>query len=38
MLFTVATAAANEATACTGADDDFDDIDGTVKRFREEGV
>ena len=36
--FTVATAAANEATAYTGADDDFDDIDVTVKRFREEGV
>ena len=36
--FTVATAAAKEATAYTGADDDFDDIDVDVKRFRKEGV
>ena len=36
--FTVATAAAKEATAYTGADDDFDDIDVSVERFREEGV
>jgi hypothetical protein len=27
-----------EATVYTGADDDFDDIDVTVKRFREDGV
>jgi len=36
--FTLATAAAKEATAYTGADADFDDIDVTVKRFREAGV
>ena len=36
--FTVATAATKEATAYTGADDDFDDIDVSVKRFRKEGV
>jgi len=36
--YTLATAAAKEATGYTGADDDFDDIDVTVKRFREEGV
>lgn len=36
--FTVATAAAKAATAYTGADDDFDDIDVHVKRFREDGV
>ena len=36
--YTLATAAAKEATAYTGADDDFDDVDVTVKRFREEGV
>jgi hypothetical protein len=26
------------ATAYTGADDDFDNIDVAVKRFREDGV
>lgn len=36
--FTLATAAAKEATAYTGADDDFDGVDVTVKRFRENGV
>jgi len=36
--FTVATAAAKEATAFTGADDDFDDIDVNVNRFRQQGV
>ena len=36
--FTVATAAAKEATAFTGADDDFDDIDVNVERFRQQGV
>ncbi|TKX72755.1 PIN domain-containing protein [Halorubrum sp. GN11_10-6_MGM] len=36
--YTLATAVAKEATAYTGADDDFDDVDVTVKRFREEGV
>lgn len=36
--FTVATAAASEATAYTGGDTDFDDIDVRVKRFRQEGV
>ena len=34
--FTVATAAANDATAYTGADCDFDTV--TVKRFRGEAV
>jgi len=36
--FTVATAAANSATAYTGADNDFEDLDVPVERFREEGV
>ena len=36
--FTVATAVANEATAYVGADDDFDALDVTVKRFRDAGV
>ena len=36
--FTLATAAAEGAIVYTGADDDFDDIDVTVKRFRDEGV
>ena len=36
--FTLATATEKEATACTGADDDFEDVDVTVKRFREQGV
>lgn len=36
--YTLATAAAKGATAYTGADDDFDDVDVTVKRFREKGV
>lgn len=34
--FTVATAAAKDATAYTGADDDFEDVDVSVKRFRVE--
>ena len=36
--FTLATAAAKEAPAYTGADNDFDDVDVTVKRFREEAI
>ena len=36
--FTLATATIKEATAYTGADDDFDDVDVTVKRFREDGA
>lgn len=36
--FTLATAATKEATAYTGADDDFADVDVAMKRFREEGV
>jgi predicted nucleic acid-binding protein len=36
--FTLATAAMEVATAYTGADDDFDDVDVTVTRFREDGV
>lgn len=36
--FTLATAAANDATAYIGADDDFDDVDVSVMRFRHEGV
>ena len=36
--FTLATAAAKKAPVYTGADNDFDDVDVTVKRFREEGV
>lgn len=36
--FTLATAAAKDATAYTGADDDFDDVDVTVERFRDEVV
>lgn len=36
--FTVATAAAKDATAYVGADDDFDDVDVDVRRFRDEGV
>jgi predicted nucleic acid-binding protein len=36
--FTLATAAMEGATAYTGADDDFDDVDVTVTRFREDGV
>ena len=36
--FTVATAATNDATAYTGADSDFDTVDVTVKRFRDEAV
>ncbi len=36
--FTLATAAMEAATAYTGADDDFDDVDVTVKRFRKDGV
>jgi predicted nucleic acid-binding protein len=36
--FTLATAASKDATAYTGADDDFDDVDVAVKRFREDGV
>jgi predicted nucleic acid-binding protein len=34
----LATAAMKEATAYTGADDDSDGVDVTVKRFREDGV
>lgn len=36
--FTVATAVEKEAVAYCGADDDFDDIDVDVRRFRTEGV
>jgi PIN domain. len=36
--FTLATAATKDATAYTGADDDFDDVNVAVRRFREEGV
>lgn len=36
--FTLATAVVKEATAYTGADDDFDEVDVVVKRFREAGV
>lgn len=36
--FTLATAAAKKVPVYTGADNDFDDVDVTVKRFREEGV
>lgn len=35
---TLATAAAKKVPVYTGADNDFDDVDVTVKRFREEGV
>ena len=37
-VVTLATAAMEAATAFTGADDDFDDVDVTVERFREDGV
>jgi PIN domain nuclease of toxin-antitoxin system len=36
--FTLATAAAEKVPVYTGADNEFDDVDVTVKRFREEGV
>ena len=36
--FTLATAAAKKVPVYTGADSDFDDVDVSVKRFREEGV
>jgi predicted nucleic acid-binding protein len=36
--FTLASAATKEATAYTGADGDFDDVDVAVKRFRDDGV
>jgi predicted nucleic acid-binding protein len=36
--FTVATAIEKDAVAYCGADDDFDDIDVTVRRFRDGGV
>lgn len=36
--FTLATAAANDATVYAGADDDFDGVDVPVRRFRDEGV
>ena len=36
--FTLATAAAKKVPVYTGGDNDFDDVDVTVKRFREEGV
>ena len=36
--FTLATAATNDATAYTGADDDFDDVNVAVRRFRKEGI
>jgi predicted nucleic acid-binding protein len=36
--FTLATAATKNAPAYTGSDGDFDDVDVTVKRFREQGV
>jgi predicted nucleic acid-binding protein len=36
--FILATAAAKKVPVYTGADNDFDDVDVTVKRFREEGV
>ncbi|QGX94777.1 type II toxin-antitoxin system VapC family toxin [Haloplanus rallus] len=36
--FTIATAIEKDAVAYCGADDDFDGIDVTVRRFRETGV
>ena len=36
--FTLATAVEKDAVAYCGADDDFDDVDVTVRRFRNEGV
>ena len=36
--YTLATAKARGATAYTGADGDFDDVDVSVQRFRDEGV
>jgi len=36
--FTLATAATKDATAYTGADDDFDDVNVAVRRFRKEGI
>jgi predicted nucleic acid-binding protein len=36
--FTLATAVVKDAVAFCGADDDFDGVDVTIRRFREEGV
>lgn len=36
--FTLATAAEKDAIAYTGADDDFEEVDVTVKRFREQSI
>lgn len=36
--FTIATAVEKDAVTYCGADDDFDDIDVKIRRFREEGV
>jgi predicted nucleic acid-binding protein len=36
--FTLATAVEKDAVAFCGADDDFDGVDVTIRRFREEGV
>jgi uncharacterized protein with PIN domain len=36
--FTLATAVETDAVAYRGGDDDFDDLDVTVRRFRDEGV
>jgi len=36
--FTIATAMEKDAVAYCGADDDFEGIDVTVRRFRDEGV
>lgn len=36
--FTLATAETKDATVYAGADDDFDNVEITVERFREEGV
>ena len=37
-VFTLTTAEIHEATAYTGGDDDFDDVNVPVNRFREEGA
>jgi predicted nucleic acid-binding protein len=36
--FTLATASEKEAVAYCGGDDDFDDVDVSVRRFRHDGV
>lgn len=36
--FTLATAVEKDAVAFCGGDDDFDDIDVNIRRFRDEGV